>query len=295
LHLRVEPEDCAIEDYSDVSLYVVAHRTIGYDRNNPPYSFETIALSMGSDYQNDIEIINIDRNVNIYITPVRKNYTKKFIIMTDGNVIVSDKTQLNDYLGLYTDEQIEEMNTPDSIIVGYQNTIGFLSTSPEWPWNLRLNIKPAIPAECQGIRFASIGRYNYLDGSIYDRYISYKNGDGTFPWDEYGNNSTYEVEELTTYVDGTYDVHSTDPSICYNIYISRDGLNELKEREIWYIACEAIPKFKSHKIKIFLGTKPSALKIKTLGGYDGQFSDTNGICINDVPGEELWLWTYDTI
>ena len=90
----MEPEDCGPDggDYSDCSLYICAKRasTGGNDPSNG--YFETIYISdyAGPDPEHKFVISGIDRNVNVYISSVRKNYTKKFIIMTDGNVIVSD-------------------------------------------------------------------------------------------------------------------------------------------------------------------------------------------------------------
>jgi len=195
---------------------------------------------MGSEYQSDIKITNIDRNVNVYITPVRKNYTKKFIIMTDGNVIVSDKTQLNDYLGLYTDEQIEEMNTPDRIVVGYQNTIGFLSTSSEWPWNLKINIRPSIAQDVDGLRLKLIGRYDDGENENYINYIAYKaNPKIEYNWDDSSLWASSTIDNITGTVTHEYqfehgDEH-TDSSyiesyITYDVSIGREALDESWER-----------------------------------------------------------------
>ena len=92
----MEPENCGPEggDFSDCSLYICAKRA-STGGNNPSIGyFETIYVSdydgPDNDSQHKFIISGIDRNVDVYITSVRKNYTKKFIIMTDGNVIVSD-------------------------------------------------------------------------------------------------------------------------------------------------------------------------------------------------------------
>ncbi len=293
LHLRIEPEDCGPEDgdYSDTSLYICARRA-STGGNNPSMGlFETIYASnlrLGYPPVNGFTIYGIDRNVNVYISSVRKNYTKKFIIMTDGNVIVSDKTELNDYLRLYTDEQIEQMNTPDSIVVGYQNTIGFLSTSPEWPWNKTIRVKAAIASEYQGIRFKAIGRYND-DSHMYDKYVKYRQGVmSDFTWDD----QTVIIDGITCTPshNGESEYTEEQPYIDYDISINKEALDETWERQIFYLAFEPIPKFISTTLKIFVGYNPANLQVETASGtplneHSDAFIVRNG---------DLWSFRYTT-
>ena len=294
LHLRIEPEDCGPEDgkFSDTSLYICAKRASSGGNNPSDSQFETIYVSDYNGPKNDPQhkfiISGIDRNVDVYITSVRKNYTKKFIIMTDGNVIISDQTQLNDYLRLYTDEQIKQMNEPDRIVVGYQNTIGFLSTSPEWPWNKTIRVSAAIASEYRGIRFKAIGRYN--DSShMYDEYVKYRQGIGSvFTWDD--SAQTIDGITCTPSHNGESEYSEEQPYIDYSISIERDALDASWERQIFYLAFEPIPKFVSTTLKIFIGYDPAQLQVKTKSGTELNEQSDSFVVRNG----DLWSFKYTT-
>jgi hypothetical protein len=267
---------------------VLTQYSIRATRNNtPPDTFEEIIVS--SMYpQNTLSITQIDQDINVHIQPVRKNFTKKFIIMSDGNLVVTDITELNDYLNLYTQEQIQEMNTPDQIIVSYKNTIGFLSTSPEWPWNRTIRVSAAIASEYQGIRFKAIGRYKDPNNT-YDEYVKYRQGImSDFTWDD----SAVTIEGITCTPshngEGAYS--EEEPYIDYSISISKQAIDTSQERQIFYLAFEPIPKFVSTTLKIFIGYDPANLQVTTASGTR---LDENSDCFV-VNSGNLWSFRYTT-
>ena len=179
------------------------------------------------------------------------------------------------------------MDKADRIVASYQNTIGFLSTSSEWPWNKTIRVSAAIASEYRGIRFKAIGRYN--DSShMYDRYVKYRQGVSDFNWDD--SATTIDGITCTPSHNGEGEYSEEEPYIDYSISIKRDALDASWERQIFYLAFEPIPKFVSTTLKIFIGYDPEQLQVMTESGTELNEKSDNFVMRNG----DLWSFKYTT-
>ena len=309
LNFRVNPSIFGpISDTGDVSLFIEATRdnsVIGGEKVYEKLFVSNVSVN-GSHFTSNepycgFTIKQLDQDVDIYISAERKNYTKKFIIMTDGNVITSDTTPINDYLNLYTKNEIQEMGNTDRIVTSYQNTIGFVTTNPELPRNLKIKIAPANAQEIDGIKTKLIGKYSD-DNLSYSKYIEYMknkaNGSSTYEdynWDSShtdvsGIHATISHEYVCDHENSSY----LESYIIYDISIDADALDRdpIDEKQCFYIAFDTIPRFNSHNIKLMVGYDPNIMKVRPNSNLPGDYFDTAGYVYDGDNG--LWSREYTT-